>query len=116
MPPPNRGQFRSPLQTSFGSVITVECNEGYFLSGENNLQCVDEDNNGIGEWNKRLPVCQCEIKQYYCWEIVKFKFSSSATFTGYLCGCIVGMSIIVDSNPGNDFRPNIYIKYELVFD
>ena len=58
--PPNNGRFRSPPQTSYESVLSVECTEGYFLTGENSLQCVDDDNNGIGEWNKRLPTCQCE--------------------------------------------------------
>ena len=57
--PPENGRFRNPLRLNYGSTITVECNEGYVLAGENNLHCVDEDNNGAGEWDTSLPTCQC---------------------------------------------------------
>ena len=58
--PPTNGNFTDASDTKFGSILTVECEEGFFLTGQNNLECVDDDNNGVGEWNTRLPSCRRE--------------------------------------------------------
>jgi len=59
--PPSKGRFSNPLQTIYGSTVRIECNRGYFLTGENDLRCVDNDNDGIGEWNKVMPTCRGKI-------------------------------------------------------
>ena len=56
--PPANGRFVNPPRTRYGSIVTLDCNEGYFLIGENNLQCDDEDRDGVGEWNNMIPNCR----------------------------------------------------------
>lgn len=56
--PPINGTFRSVPETGFGSVLTVECYEGYFVFGEDDIQCLDLNNDGNGEWNAPLPSCE----------------------------------------------------------
>ena len=55
--PPEHGAFRNILTAEYGSVIEVDCDEGYFLSGDNGVECVDKDNDGDGEWDKTFPTC-----------------------------------------------------------
>ena len=63
---PSNGRFTSFPQTRYNSTVTVECNEGYFLIGQNVLRCVDNANDGIGEWNERIPTCRREILITFC--------------------------------------------------
>ena len=55
--PPANGRFQYSPETRYGSILGVDCDEGYFLTGDNNVECVDKDNDGIGEWHKTLPTC-----------------------------------------------------------
>ena len=68
---PSNGRFTSFPQTRYDSIVTVECNEGYFLIGQNVLRCVDNANDGIGEWNERIPTCRREILITFCCKNVK---------------------------------------------
>ena len=56
-PPPN-GRFRNPTRATYGSIVAIDCDKGYFLTGENILRCIDMDNDGVGEWDKQLPNCR----------------------------------------------------------
>ena len=63
--PPTNGRFQNPPETRYGSTLVVNCDEGYFLIGNNDVKCVDEDNDGIGEWDKMLPTCIREISFFF---------------------------------------------------
>ena len=42
--------------TTFGSVVTHTCDEGYVLDGANQRECISPD--GInGTWSEPLPTC-----------------------------------------------------------
>ena len=68
---PSNGRFTSFPQTRYNSIVTVECNEGYFLIGQNVLRCVDNANDGIGDWDERIPTCRREIFIRFCCKNVK---------------------------------------------
>ena len=57
---PENGIFKSLPVNVYGSILIVDCEEGYFLIGENQLQCLDDDNDGEGEWVPRVPTCRCK--------------------------------------------------------
>ena len=54
------GRFQNTPDFKFGSVLSIDCDEGYFMYGKSKIECIDEDQNGIGEWNSKLPSCFCE--------------------------------------------------------
>ena len=56
--PPENGRFTSLLEQGYGSIVPIACDKGYFLIGESILQCVDINNDGIGDWNNSVPVCK----------------------------------------------------------
>jgi len=58
--PPTNGQFQNTPQAIYGSVLSIECNEGYFLEGTPTIHCNDTDEDGLGEWNGTLGYCKCE--------------------------------------------------------
>jgi len=57
LPPPN-GKFSALQSFEFGSTLTVACSEGYFLTGTPSVSCEDRNNDGNGEWNGTLAVCE----------------------------------------------------------
>ena len=58
---PMSGQFRNPFEARYGSTLVVDCDKDYFLSGDNDVECTDEDNDGVGEWDKTLPTCDRKL-------------------------------------------------------
>ena len=56
--PPLNGEFRNPPQATYGSIVAIDCDKGYFLTGKNILRCIDVDNDGVGEWDKQVPNCR----------------------------------------------------------
>ena len=62
--PPSSARLIDSHSTRYGSVVTFECNKGYFMIGENNLLCLDENDDGVGEWNKMMPTCRRRYRFY----------------------------------------------------
>ena len=56
--PPINGQFRNIAEDKYGSILAVDCKEGYFLVGNPTIQCGDIDQDGLGEWNGTLGFCR----------------------------------------------------------
>ena len=61
---PFNGQLQGLSQTDYGSVLSVDCNEGYFLVGDETIQCGDPDEDGLGEWNGTLGFCKCKLMKF----------------------------------------------------
>lgn len=55
--PPNGNITRSD-EFNYGSLVAVQCNEGYHLEGERELLCQDEDGDGEGSWNASRASCR----------------------------------------------------------
>jgi len=51
--------------TTFGSVVTHTCNEGFVLVGANQRECISAD--GItGMWSASLPTCNSKSNNNLC--------------------------------------------------
>ncbi|XP_078481037.1 sushi, von Willebrand factor type A, EGF and pentraxin domain-containing protein 1-like isoform X3 [Ciona intestinalis] len=54
---PTNGRFVNTPELTYGSVVEVTCDVGYFLIGQSSRECGDVNNDGIGEWNGEFPTC-----------------------------------------------------------
>nr|CAB3266737.1 sushi, von Willebrand factor type A, EGF and pentraxin domain-containing protein 1-like [Phallusia mammillata] len=55
---PDNGLFASKLDLRWGSVVRFACEQGYYLNGVVSITCMDEANDGNGEWTGTVPTCQ----------------------------------------------------------
>nr|XP_026695879.1 sushi, von Willebrand factor type A, EGF and pentraxin domain-containing protein 1-like isoform X5 [Ciona intestinalis] len=54
----NNGDVIPPTSLDYGSVASFRCNFGYFLIGSDSITCVDNNNDGVGEWSGDSPICK----------------------------------------------------------
>lgn len=73
IPFPENGYFQLPFETRYGSVLTIGCNEGFYLNGTENLECIDSNTDGVGDWNNEIATCE-GIGLKKCFHFVKDLF------------------------------------------
>lgn len=44
------------VETTYGSIVTYVCNDGYVLNGQSSIKC--DVKNGKPMWNSEAPICE----------------------------------------------------------
>nr|XP_039267286.1 uncharacterized protein LOC120342501 isoform X7 [Styela clava] len=61
---PESGTLSCTNENIKDSVCTFECETGYYVAGSSRNECTDDNNDGIGRWEKMEPTCEvitCDV-------------------------------------------------------